>query len=904
MDPERWKKITEIFHAALARESGRRAAFVADACGDDTALRAAVDALLAGDAKARAGGDPFQAPAAAVASGTTLGPYRIESAIGAGGMGEVYKARDTRLNRSVAIKVLPSAFANDPELRQRFEREAQAIAALRHPHICVLYDIGHDQGVEFLVMEHLEGETLEQRLKKGALPLDRAIQYAIEIAEALHSAHRAGITHRDLKPGNVMLTKDGAKLLDFGLAKFGARASAFVSATAMPTTPKTLTGEGTIVGTFQYMAPEQLEGKNADERTDLFAFGAVVYEMVTGRKTFSGDSRSSLIASILRDEPPSIAQDQPLAPVALDQLVRTCLAKDPDARLQSAHDVAQQLKWIAGGALQPVKIQERSSGLKTWMWLAAFAIVAALGMLGTYVAARRSPGVQPTFTKLTFRRGTIDRARFTPDGQTVVYTARWDGKPPQTFTLRMDTGQSAPLPVADARLLSISRKGELAILLKAGTLATVPLGGEAPRELIDNVLDADWAPDGSLAVLRGQGRERTIEYPIGTTLFKSTTGQVDQIRISPDGNLIGFLDLEGGRGRVATLDRSGTVTHLSRTFPGVCGCLIWRGREIWFSASESGLDMSVYAVAPGGRERAVQRSPESIGIEDSAADGRVLVMSELTRAGIVGVIDGVAHDLSWLDYSTTKDLSSDGRLLLFNESGVGAGPVVTTFLRKTDGTAAIRLTEGASLALSPDGQWDMVQKPKETFPTLVPTGAGQSRPLDIGRLQITVPFAAWLPDNERIVFNAAEAGQPFKVHVQSVKSGPPRAITPERVRLTVPVVVSPDSRIVTIDSAGKFVVYDVDNDRSERLEGLAPGDNPIRWSADGKALFLSNTRRLPIQILRLDLETHKRTVWREIPVAEPAGFTPNRVHVSADGNSYVYGFARSLGSLYVIDGLR
>ncbi len=908
MDPERWKKITEIFHAALARESGARAAFLADVCSDDAALRGEVETLLSGDARAREGGDPFARPAPSVAPGTALGPYRIEAALGAGGMGEVYKARDTRLNRSVAIKVLPSAFANEPELRQRFEREAQAIAALRHPHICVLYDIGHDQGVEFLVMEHLEGETLEQRLKKGPLPLDRALQYAIEIAEALHSAHRASITHRDLKPGNVMLTKDGAKLLDFGLAKFGARTGTFASATALPTTPHTLTGEGTIVGTFQYMAPEQLEGKDADARTDLFAFGAIVYEMITGRRAFTGDSRSNLIASILRDEPPPLSTIQPVTPPALDVLVRTCLAKDPDARLQSAHDAALQLRWIRDGVLRPSEGQSHSRTRPAGAWLALLGVLAALGMTGTYMAGRRfAPTVSPTLKKLTFRRGTIDNARFSPDGQTILYTAQWEGKPAQTFSMRLDTGQSVPIPVPDARLLAVSRSGELAILTKSGTLAQVPLGGEAPRELVDNVVAADWAPDGtSLAVLRAKGRERTIEYPIGKTLY-TTSAPVDGVRLSPDGSLVAFIDRDPpGGGRLTVVDRSGAVTRLSQQYSSACGCAAWSGNEVWFSASEVGLDYSLRAVTRDGRERVVQRSPESLWIADVAPDGRVLAASEVARAQMIGVADGSSRerDLSWLDWSTSKDLSSDGKTLLFQESGVGAGPTPVVFLRKTDGSPAIRLTEGVSMALSPDGQWVLVRKQDESFPTIMPTGPGQSRALDLGRLQLTNTFAAWLPDNARIVFNAAEPGRPPRVYVQSTTTGSPRPITPEGVRLTVPVVVSPDSRVVTTDSAGQFFLYHPDREQPDPLEGLARGDNPLRWSVDGKALWLSNSRSTPIQILRFDLATRTRTVWREIAFADPAGLVPNRVLISADGQSYVYGFARGLASLYMIDGLR
>ena len=283
----------------------------------------------------------------ALAPGVRLGPYAIVSALGAGGMGEVYKARDTRLDRTVAIKVLPEHVASDPELKQRFEREAKTISSLNHPHICTLYDVGREGDTDFLVMEHLEGETLAQRLTKGALPLDQALQTAIQIADALDKAHRQGITHRDLKPGNIMLTKAGAKLLDFGLAKLrpGGAAGA-VGLSEAPTMSSPLTGAGSILGTFQYMAPEQLEGQEADARTDIFAFGAVVYEMVTGKKAFEGKSQASLIGAIMHSEPTPISNLQPVSPPALDRVVKKCLAKEPDRRWQAASDLHDELQWI------------------------------------------------------------------------------------------------------------------------------------------------------------------------------------------------------------------------------------------------------------------------------------------------------------------------------------------------------------------------------------------------------------------------------------------------------------------------------------------------------------------------------------------------------------------------------
>jgi eukaryotic-like serine/threonine-protein kinase len=318
----------------------------------------------------------------ALTPGIRLGPYAILSALGAGGMGEVYQARDSRLDRTVAIKILPDILACDPQFRERFDREARAISQLTHPHICTLYDVGEQQGTAYLVMEYLEGETLAGRLTKGALPLEQALTIAIQIAGALDKAHRAGITHRDLKPDNIMLTKTGAKLLDFGLAKTGAAAMAGAGLSTLPTTPANLTARGTILGTFQYMAPEQLEGQEADARTDLFAFGAVLYEILTGRKAFEGKTQASLIGAILKDEPPSIVRLQPLSPPALDRLIRNCLAKDRIDRWQSAHDLHDALTWISEAGPAPASSEAdrptRGARLAWGVATALFVLSAAL----------------------------------------------------------------------------------------------------------------------------------------------------------------------------------------------------------------------------------------------------------------------------------------------------------------------------------------------------------------------------------------------------------------------------------------------------------------------------------------------------------------------------------------------
>jgi serine/threonine protein kinase len=392
--------------------------------------------------------------------GSRLGPYEILSSIGAGGMGEVYKARDTRLDRAVAIKVLPAHVASDPDVRQRFEREARAVAALNHPHICTLHDIGTQDGTDFLVMEYLEGETLQDRLAKGALPLNQALRYGIEIADALDKAHRAGIVHRDLKPGNVMLTKSGAKLLDFGLAKTGASVVAGTGLSMLPTAPPNLTAQGTILGTFQYMAPEQLEGQEADARTDNFAFGAVLYEMLTGKKAFEGKSQASLIAAILNDDPPAVSELQPVAPPALDHVVKTSLAKSPDDRWQNASDIGRQLAWIGQRShdlREPDMAVARLPTHRVNRVMAGAVLVLALALLGvstSIVGRLREPaGPRPIRFAVPLPDGTalsgqVPPISVSPDGRSVAFTASTD-RINQIWVHRLDELTSRALPGTD-----------------------------------------------------------------------------------------------------------------------------------------------------------------------------------------------------------------------------------------------------------------------------------------------------------------------------------------------------------------------------------------------------------------------------------------------------------------------
>src|SRR5260370_22869845 len=454
----------------------------------------------------------------ALTSGNRLGPHEILSAIGAGGMGEVYKARDTRLNRTVAIKVLPPHLADRSELRERFEREARTIASLNHPHICTLYDIGQQDGVDYLVMEDLEGETLAHRLLKGSLPLEQVLQFAIEISDALDKAHRKGVTHRDLKPGNIMLTKSGAKLLDFGLAKLRQDAAPTTPLSQLPTAEDAITAQGSILGTLQYMAPEQLEAKEADARTDIFAFGAVVYEMATGKKAFAGKSSASVMAKILEAEPPSMSSLQPMTPPALDRVVKKCLAKEPEDRWQSAKDLTDELQWIAAqSASRTAPAAAPATPARTsprWVAVSAAACLAAAA-LAALLPWFLKPTAPKAVTRFSIflppgqRMESIGKAiPISPHGKRLVYAAGQSTLATQLYIREMDGLQTLPIPGTEAGSNPFfSPDGQWIGFINAGKLMKVSLGGVSPVSLADvsggGLFGASWGSQGTIAFSPG-----------------------------------------------------------------------------------------------------------------------------------------------------------------------------------------------------------------------------------------------------------------------------------------------------------------------------------------------------------------------------------------------------------------
>jgi Tol biopolymer transport system component len=471
-------------------------------------------------------------------------------------MGEVYEAKDTRLDRTVAIKVLPSHLADNPDLRQRFEREARAVSSLNHPHICTLHDIGEQDGTDFLVMEYIEGETLADRLKKGALPLDQALRYGIEIADALDKAHQQGVVHRDLKPGNIMLTKSGAKLLDFGLAKLRASEPGHEASvlSALPTEEKPLTKEGSILGTFQYMAPEQLEGKDADARTDIFAFGSVLYEMVTGRRAFEGKSQASLIGAIMEHDPPAMSTLQSMTPPLLDHLVKTCLAKEPDKRWQSAGDVERELTWIVeSGSEAGVTGVARPRGRTHLAW--GLALVLAVAVVGIAAWNLKPPPPRPV-TRLSLLLPPGDQftgwdrhiVALSPDGTHLAYVANG-----QLYLRAMDRMEATPIRSTEGGVNSpfFSPDGQWVGFHAGGQLRKASVSGGAVVTLCDaaNPFGASWGADDTIVF--GQRREGILQVSSagGTpeVLVPGSTieGLAHGPQILPDGNSLLFTIGDG-----------------------------------------------------------------------------------------------------------------------------------------------------------------------------------------------------------------------------------------------------------------------------------------------------------------------------------------------------------------------
>jgi Tol biopolymer transport system component len=853
-----------------------------------------------------------------LSAGTRLGPYEILAPLGAGGMGEVYRARDTKLERDVAVKVLPERLTADADSLSRFEREARAVAALSHPNILSIFDFGREVGLTYAVMELLDGETLRERLSAGALPPRKAVEYAAQIARGLAAAHEKGIVHRDLKPENIFITGDGrVKILDFGLAKVAALES---DQTKSPTVVAA-TEPGTVMGTVGYMSPEQVRGLSVDARTDIFSFGSILFEMLAGKRAFRGDSAAETMAAIAQKDLPELSGVEAALAPGLDRIVRHCLEKSPSERFQSASDLAFDLESAAGRSSAVPAVATAGPRRLRWLFLgfSAIAIAGLALVIGFLLGRGASRPTFPRFSPLTFRRGTIRSARFAPDGLTIVYGAAWQGAPIRLFTARRDSLEAGRIDLPDADIFAINRNGEMAVSLgrhfltthhALGTLAVAPLSGGAPRETLEKVEDADWSPDGKeLAVIHDVAGRYRLELPIGKVLYDSV-GWLSHPRVSPDGTLVAFFDHPirfDNRGTLAVVDRSGKKRMQSTEEDSESG-LAWSpdGKEIWYSAGYGLSGSDVFAIDLRGRRRILYRATGDMSLLDVSRDGRTLLARQGNQREMRCLRPGEAQerDLSWLDWTYPRDISSDGNVILFDESGYGGGPGYSVFVRKTDGSPAVRLGDGIAQALSPDGKLTIsipITPPYRIV--LLPTGAGQPRRLEGS---VEVHSARWFPDGKRILFEGHEAGRGARLFGQDLASGGPRAITPEGVRLFSGRELSRDGRFVAaIGPDQKAYVYPVDGGEPKPIPGWGDNDELCGWTDDGRGIFAYSHGELPAKVFRLDLATGKRLPWKEVLPVDSAGvvtivpllFTP-------DGRSYVYSYPRILSQLYVGEGLR
>ena len=857
-----------------------------------------------------------------LASGTRLGPYEVLAPLGSGGMGEVYRARDERLDRDVALKVLPASYSSDADRLRRFEQEARAAGRLNHPNVLAIYDVGAADGAPYVVSELLEGGTLRERLASGTIPIRKAVDYALQLARGLGAAHEKGIVHRDLKPENVFVTGDGrVKILDFGLAKL-TRPESSEQLSAAPTETRG-TEPGVVLGTVGYMAPEQVRGQNADARADIFAFGAILYEMLSGQRAFRGNSSADVMSAILKEEPPPLSDTGRSVSPVLERLVAHCLEKNPEERFQSARDIAYELETVSslsGPApeLERGRLAVRPRRLRVPIAI-GLALIAAAGGILIGRATRAGTTRPPLFHQLTYRHGSIGSARFAPDGQSVVYSARWDGAPARLFLKRPDTADSFALDLPPAEVRAISPSGVMSLILAcvdthagacAGTLAQAPLSGGAPRLIREGVQEVDLAPDGSgMSLVRDVAEGAELEYPAGKVLYK-TGAHLSFARISPRGDRIAFVDHPerlDDAGSIAVVDLNGRKTILAGPFTSAQG-IAWTpdGREIWFTAS-TGTGRTLYAVSMSGKRRAIATAPGNLTIRDISKNGSVLVThdSEVLSSWVSGP-DGRDRDLSWLNWTIPLDLSEDGKTALIEEEG-GDGAYMAG-LRPTDGSPVVRLTAGSAGGLSYDGKWVLARPDAGKGDVLIPTGPGDPVPLPPSNVRRLLS-ASWSPDGKRIVISGTEPGHGVRLYVRDIPRGAPRPITPEGFILWgMTRAVSPDGRLVLAGAVadGSTWIFPIDGGAPRRLDAIsARSERPIRWTEDGRGVYVREFQVLPYEIFRLDLETGRREPWRRIAAADPAGAEgAPPAHLSADGRTCLYTLTRKLSTLYILEGLR
>ncbi|MET0621266.1 MAG: protein kinase, partial [Thermoanaerobaculia bacterium] len=817
-----------------------------------------------------------------------------------------------------AIKVLPASFSSDADRLRRFEQEARAAGLLNHPNITGVYDIGQHDGAPYVVQELLEGETLRTELSGGRFSPRKAIEHAVQIAQGLAAAHEKGIVHRDLKPENLFVTRDGRiKILDFGLAKL-VQVEPSGIATSLPTvTPGT--EPGVVMGTLGYMSPEQVKGKPADARSDIFAFGAILYEMLAGKRAFHADSAGETMAAILKEDPPDLSvTNQNISP-GLDRIVRHCLEKNPERRFQSSSDIAFNLEALSGvpeasgvartpSKRRPGRIRAATAAT------AGLALLAAGVVVGAWFAGGRSTSF-PTYQRLTYRRGFISNARFAPDGQTILYSADWDGAASRIFSTRPEGRESTALPLPNAALLSVSSRGEIAILLdpkidynlytRRGTLAVVPLSGGSPREVLRDVRWADWGPDGKdLAVVRQDGARQRLEYPPGRLKHQSPVW-ITSPRVSPRGDRILFYEgLPFNGYSMSIIDSQNRKTVLGPLWSDWWGSL-WSpdGEEVWFPAEIPGTQAPpILASDLSGRQRLLQRGPSTVDLNDVSRDGRALItiydQSELAR-GLLSGQDAEGPLVRRTDLRLV-DLSGDGKLLVLRDGVVlGAQGV---WIARGDDSPPIRLGQGVAHGLSSDGAWVLASEQGKL--QALPTSAGGPRPISDGFFE-AIRWASWFHDGRRVlVWGQAKDGK-SGIFVVEPDGKEPRRVAPEGYELVAGGnALSPDGLLVVARSPeNEIVLCPVDGGQARPVPGLTGLYVPVQWSADGKGFYVFRMGEIPARVEKIDVESGRATLWKEIAPPDLAGQALRAIAMTPDAKYYAYSCQQYLTTLYLVENL-
>jgi serine/threonine protein kinase/Tol biopolymer transport system component len=972
MTSEQWHRVKELFEAALELGPEERTTFLTRQCLEDEELRQEVQSLLAAhDADSGFMREPvghlLTGNKPALLAGQRFGPYEVISPIGQGGMGQVYRGLDTRLRRNIALKLLPSSCISDAERVRRFEQEAQAASALNHPNIVTIHEIGQTDSLHFIATEFVEGETLRALITNRRITIADVLNIAIQIASALQAAHENGIVHRDIKPENIMLRRDGyVKVLDFGLAKLTEHSDteSISLQTELNTDP------GMVMGTPRYMSPEQARGLEVDSRTDIFSLGIIIYEMVTGRVPFEGATPSDIIAALLKDEPESLSEIVPEAPLELEQVVNRALSKNRDERYATVGELSadlHQLKEgiqlnaklgqisIAGPLLQKIgsetvaatrkfvstnpqefqqtssldtvdKKQSRAGFVIAALVITIVGIIAIALIKGRHTTPSSDQSARLSGRALTIRNGYITAARFAPDGKSVIYSAAFDGRPVELFAADLDGSESRPIGIPSAALKDISSTGEMAVLFdfelswnegRNGTLALVPSTGGEARVVIQGIDEATFAPDGkSLAVVRADIGHHQLEYPAGEVLYKSS-GWISYPRFSRVGDKIAFFEHPVGdnSGSLMILDlKTKTTAALSTGWRALKG-LAWSatGDALWFGGSKVGKKQNINAVSLSGQERLnIDEMASYSKLEDISAQGRLLISHGNTHTTIVTLSDDSKSEApgTRFAWSTSADISSDGKTLLFYEWGWESGEdveVKSTYLRRFDGSNPIRLGEGRALALSPDNNWALaLQEKSPPQLALLPTGEGKATELPNPGFK-EYHYGSWFPDGKRILFTAVEAREDsfLRSYIQDVVTGVVQPVTEEG---TIALRVSPDGKKLVIrDPYGRYYLRLVDGGAPETpVNGIEPRDEPIQWSADGRALFVREAGDFATKLYRVEIASGRRRMWREIVPPNPIGLVgieakPGGIVITPDGKVCVYTYWTTLHELLLMD---